>query len=97
MRFLTLAWTLSALTLAPLSQAGDAHPPSYGQGLAERLPSLPAEVRAFMPEARRIAAESIIIDTHVDVPYRLERGWVDVSEATEGGDFDYPLGRGRRP
>jgi len=90
MRRLTLAWTLSALTLAPLAQAGDAHPPGYGQGLAERIPSLPPAVQAFLPEARRIAAESIILDTHVDVPYRLERGWVDVSEATEGGDFDYP-------
>lgn len=90
MRRLTLAWTLSALTLGPLAQAGDAHPPGYGQGLVERSPGLAPEVQAFLPEARRIAAESIIVDTHVDVPYRLERSWVDVSEATEGGDFDYP-------
>jgi membrane dipeptidase len=37
-----------------------------------------------------IAKNSIIIDTHIDVPYRLYDAWEDVSEATEGGDFDYP-------
>lgn len=40
--------------------------------------------------ANEIAQNSIIIDTHIDVPYRLEEGWEDVSVATEGGDFDYP-------
>lgn len=40
--------------------------------------------------AKRIAMETIIVDGHIDVPYRLNTGWVDVSEATETGDFDYP-------
>jgi membrane dipeptidase len=40
--------------------------------------------------ARELAQTSIIIDGHIDVPYRLEESWVDVSEATENGDFDYP-------
>ena len=44
----------------------------------------------FAAEAQRIAENSIIIDTHVDVPYRLEARPQDVSQATEGGDFDYP-------
>ncbi len=39
--------------------------------------------------ANRIAQETIIIDTHIDVPYRLNGKWEDVSHATEGGDFDY--------
>lgn len=39
---------------------------------------------------REIAHDSIIVDTHIDVPYRLEEEWADVSQATEGGDFDYP-------
>lgn len=34
--------------------------------------------------------QTLIIDTHIDVPFRLERKFVDVSKATEGGDFDYP-------
>ena len=33
---------------------------------------------------------SIIVDTHIDVPYRLDEEWADISEATDGGDFDYP-------
>ena len=41
-------------------------------------------------EARRIARTSIIVDTHVDVPYRLKSRPADVSQATDGGDFDYP-------
>lgn len=41
-------------------------------------------------EAQRIAISSIIIDTHVDVPYRLESAPQDVSQATDSGDFDYP-------
>ncbi|MBT8144444.1 MAG: dipeptidase [Gammaproteobacteria bacterium] len=40
--------------------------------------------------AQSIAKRYPIIDTHVDVPYRLEEKWDDVSRATEGGDFDYP-------
>ena len=41
-------------------------------------------------QARQIALNSIIVDTHIDVPYRLEEAWEDVSVATEGGNFDYP-------
>ncbi len=41
-------------------------------------------------EARRIAASSIIVDTHIDVPYRIEAEPVDISVATDSGDFDYP-------
>ncbi len=40
--------------------------------------------------ASEIAQNSIIIDTHIDVPYRIVDEWEDVSQATEGGDFDYP-------
>ncbi len=40
--------------------------------------------------ARDIAHNNIIIDTHIDVPYRLEEEPADVSKATDGGDFDYP-------
>ena len=41
-------------------------------------------------KANRIAQENIIVDGHIDVPYRLESNWVDVTMATEKGDFDYP-------
>jgi len=42
------------------------------------------------PEAIELAKGSIIIDGHIDLPYRLEDSWVDVTNATEDGDFDYP-------
>ena len=41
-------------------------------------------------QALKIAKETIIIDTHIDVPYRLEHEYEDVSKATAQGDFDYP-------
>jgi len=40
--------------------------------------------------AARLAAEAIIVDGHIDVPYRLVEEMEDISQATEGGDFDYP-------
>ena len=41
-------------------------------------------------KAKKLAQENIIIDSHIDVPYRLEEKWVDVTQATNDGDFDYP-------
>ena len=40
--------------------------------------------------AERLSKEVLIVDTHVDVPYRLEEKMEDVSVSTDGGDFDYP-------
>jgi membrane dipeptidase len=40
--------------------------------------------------AEKIAQETLIVDTHIDVPYRLEEDYEDVSHATKQGDFDYP-------
>jgi membrane dipeptidase len=40
--------------------------------------------------AKEIAMNSIIIDTHIDVPYRIVDEWEDVTGATESGDYDYP-------
>jgi len=41
-------------------------------------------------KANELAHKFLIIDTHVDVPYRLEREWEDISQSTELGHFDYP-------
>jgi len=41
-------------------------------------------------KAKQIAQQTIIADGHIDVPYRLNKKWQDVTQATEGGDFDYP-------
>ncbi len=50
----------------------------------------PSAATDIAARARAIAQDSIIVDTHIDVPYRLYEGWADVSRATDGGDFDYP-------
>ena len=64
-------------------------------GPAEQAPTTVEEAAAPAPVdlatlANEIAQSAIIIDTHIDVPYRLHDAWEDVSVATEGGDFDYP-------
>ena len=32
----------------------------------------------------------LLVDTHIDVPYRVNKEWVDVTNSTEKCDFDYP-------
>ncbi len=54
-----------------------------GDNTAETTPDPSAE-------AERIARDAIIVDTHIDVPYRLAAKPDDISKATESGDFDYP-------
>lgn len=41
-------------------------------------------------QAKDIAQSTIIVDGHIDVPYRVNTKWVDVTQATADGDFDYP-------
>ena len=48
------------------------------------------ETRDVAGDAKRIASETIIVDTHIDVPYRLGHAWEDVSGPTAKGEFDYP-------
>ena len=43
-----------------------------------------------MDHAHRLAREHLIIDGHIDVPYRLSTYMEDISQETIGGDFDYP-------
>ncbi|GHA01545.1 dipeptidase [Arenicella chitinivorans] len=52
---------------------------------AELLASTPTSTRA-----ETLATSSIIVDGHIDVPHRVFDQWVDVTESTDGGDFDYP-------
>ncbi len=40
--------------------------------------------------AQQLAERYLIVDTHIDVPYRLYIKEADVSQSTETGDFDYP-------
>jgi membrane dipeptidase len=44
----------------------------------------------YSEQANQLAQSFIIVDTHVDVPYRLKNNWEDISMRTEEGQFDYP-------
>lgn len=54
-----------------------------------------SSVEAESIEARsaRIAQDILIVDTHVDLPYRLKGDLVDLVAGTEDGHFDYPRAR----
>ena len=49
-----------------------------------------AQAADVAAEAQRIAQQYLLIDTHIDVPYRLQEHWEDVTQATAKGEFDYP-------
>jgi len=44
---------------------------------------------ALASTANNVAQKYMLVDTHVDVPYRLEDKWEDVTVRTEEGDFDF--------
>ncbi len=48
---------------------------------------------AVLQRACEIVLSSPLVDTHIDAPYRIVDGWVDVTKAIEGGDFDYVRAR----
>jgi membrane dipeptidase len=40
-------------------------------------------------KARAIAEQALIVDTHIDMPYRLQEGWADVTGSAPDRNFDY--------
>ncbi len=53
--------------------------------------SPPAHLDArLLAQARGLTRESLVVDTHIDVPYRFRMAEEDLSRRTAGGDFDYP-------
>ena len=44
-------------------------------------------------KAEELAQKYMIIDTHLDVPYRLKKKMEDILVRTAGGNFDYPRAR----
>ncbi len=63
------------------------------------LPALIAPILVWAEEttlaetAGMLAQRALIVDTHIDVPYRLFKDWADVTQSTEDGDFDYQRAR----
>ena len=52
-----------------------------------------AEDVDFAAVAGKLAQRTMIVDTHIDVPNRVSENWVDVTQSTEDGDFDYERAR----
>lgn len=79
LRFVIIASTM--LTLLACGQSNDPAPDAVSAG---------DTAVDYAARAKDLAMSSIIIDTHIDVPYRIVDEWEDVTQATEGGDYDYP-------
>lgn len=62
-------------------------------GLLACQPKTDAPEVGLEQRAQELARSTIIVDTHIDVPYRLEKAWEDISQRTASGDFDYPRAR----
>lgn len=41
------------------------------------------------PKAKAIAQKHLIVDTHIDAPWRLMHNWEDLTQRAEKGEFDY--------
>lgn len=54
------------------------------------LSSSLAQAIEVSDKAKQLATQNIIVDGHIDVPYRIFDEWADVTSATSDGDFDYP-------
>ncbi|NIM71134.1 MAG: membrane dipeptidase [Xanthomonadales bacterium] len=61
-------------------------------GLGSAPPAVASEGED-LERARELARRHLVVDTHIDVPYRINDAWVDVTQETEGGDFDLPRAR----
>ena len=46
--------------------------------------------QALKNRANELAQKFIITDGHIDVPWRLNKGYEDLSVRTKTGDIDYP-------
>lgn len=73
-----------------------AQPPPAASKTHDKAPAAPSPA-ALKKKAEDLAQKIIIVDGHIDVPYRLgaskdEKGNIteDISKRTEKGDFDFP-------
>jgi membrane dipeptidase len=84
----TAAFSLAACGLLALTALG-CGPREIAEKAAEEAAE-PTGATAVAARAEALARETLIVDTHVDVPYRLGEGMEDISVRTAKGDFDYP-------
>ena len=79
---------LTSTLLLSLACAGDpgTEPEAGGEPTAEDTET--AEDASPETDPGELAQTLVLVDTHVDLPYRLNDGWTDVSRRTEEGHFD---------
>jgi membrane dipeptidase len=88
--------SLPSLALASVAVLGVASGCSHSEVPGETASPRAAESSTEEPvaeKAQRLAQEMVLVDTHVDVPYRLEEAMEDISVRTEKGDFDFVRAR----
>lgn len=49
--------------------------------------------RDFKPQAQRVHANALVLDAHIDTPYRLTRTPADISQRLASGHFDFVRAR----
>jgi len=54
------------------------------------LPLLGQAADKMDERAQLLVQKYPLVDTHIDVPYRIHARWEDVTRSTESGEFDYP-------
>ena len=59
---------------------------AFGEQATQEAP----KARDFAADAAQLAQTTLVVDTHIDVPYRLGEGWQDVAVSSPGGNFDFP-------
>ena len=80
---MTLRIALPVLALFAVTACGPASEPTASDSAASMAID-------YAAKAQEIARETIITDGHIDVPYRIVDEWEDVTQTTDGGDYDYP-------
>lgn len=90
---LTKTITSSAIILALGLNLSACDTPSKTASIdhkADTFSALGTKPESTKVSGKLLAQKYIILDGHIDVPYRLEEKWQDVTKATPNGDFDHP-------
>lgn len=66
---------------------------AIGCGSEEAAQQSASSETDLQAKADALAQQNIIVDTHVDIPYRMTEYFEDISGRTELGDFDYVRAR----
>ncbi|MEO6102349.1 MAG: dipeptidase [Pseudoxanthomonas sp.] len=57
------------------------------------LAAMSTSAQPSLDDARKLAHDAVIVDTHIDAPEMLMDGWKDLGVDAKGREFDYPKAR----